>query len=550
MNQSSYAVPGQGGRYLWEERPVSVWTAPCCLALLLLWAFSAAESAPYLCLLLGVGGAVAGVMQVEYSALRARFNLQAFFIFGYVALSGVSCFYAESGSLALDDFLRLLPGFFAYFLVLLLSGRGVHAGRTATIALSSLAALISFLSLDAVGTRWFSGCFQWLTGQFTTDYTIFSGLETGVRITSIIEDPNVFAGVAGVGVLLSLILALSAVGKGERVFHLCCLILNALGFALVFSLGAAGFIVVAFLTFFLFLDKGNRLSAAFLMAETLAITMMGVVAVYLTVFDGSKAFSLVPLLVEIFCCAALWTLDRFVSPWVTAALSAHPKALLAVLSGLVVALAVYAVAAFNVTGGATLNPGETLERAVYLDAGTYTVSAVADGGAQVYVVCQNEKDLIMHTETILYTGAVQPASFTVPEGTQVVWFRFTVPEGGRVSAVSYSGTDSGSLKLGYKLLPGFIANRLQGLRANQNAVQRVEFWRDGVKLWQCHPIFGNGLGSVEMGLYSVASFFYESKYVHNHYVQCLADIGMVGLTLFLGILASSAWLFWRTDYGS
>ena len=254
--------------------------------------------------------------------------------------------------------------------------------------------------------------------------------------------------------------------------------------------------------------------------------MMGVVAVYLTVFDGSKAFSLVPLLVEIFCCAALWTLDRFVSPWVTAALSAHPKALLAVLSGLVVALAVYAVAAFNVTGGATLNPGETLERAVYLDAGTYTVSAVADGGAQVYVVCQNEKDLIMHTETILYTGAVQPASFTVPEGTQVVWFRFTVPEGGRVSAVSYSGTDSGSLKLGYKLLPGFIANRLQGLRANQNAVQRVEFWRDGVKLWQCHPIFGNGLGSVEMGLYSVASFFYESKYVHNHYVQCLADIGM------------------------
>ena len=126
MNQSSYAVPGQGGRYLWEERPVSVWTAPCCLALLLLWAFSAAESAPYLCLLLGVGGAVAGVMQVEYSALRARFNLQAFFIFGYVALSGVSCFYAESGSLALDDFLRLLPGFFAYFLVLLLSGRGVH----------------------------------------------------------------------------------------------------------------------------------------------------------------------------------------------------------------------------------------------------------------------------------------------------------------------------------------------------------------------------------------------------------------------------------------
>lgn len=545
MNQHSYSAVGQGGHFLWEEESLSVWTALWSLGLLFVWVFSAVESVPYLCLALGVAGVVAIVKQMEYSALRARFNLQALFVFAYVVLSGVSCFYAVSGTLALDDFLHLLPGFFVYLLVVLLSGRGVHAGRSAAAALSVLAALISFLSLDAVGTRWFSGTFQALTGNFTHDYGMFLGLETGVRITSILEDPNVFAGVAGLGVLLSLSLALSAIGKRERTLYLCCLVLNALGFVLVFSLGAAGFIVIAFAAFLLFAGKGNRLSATVLMVETLVVTMGGVVAVYLAVFDGSKAFSIVPLLAELFCCAALWALDRFASPRVTERFSAHPKALFTALVALALALAAYTVAALNVAGSAALAPGETLERAAYLDAGIYTVSAEADGGVQVSVTSQNETDLIMHTETALYSGAVQSASFSVPEGSKVVWFRFSAPEGGTVSAVSYAGASDGFLKLGYKLLPGFIANRLQGLRANENAVQRAEFWRDGIKLWLSHPILGNGLGSVEVGLYSVASFYYESNYVHNHYIQCLADIGVVGLVLFLGILAASARLFWK-----
>lgn len=545
MNQHTYSAAGQRGRFLWEERAFSRQTILWAAGLFLLWVFSATESVPYLCFALGIGGAVASTKLREYPVLRPRFELQALFVLAYVALSGISCFYSDSGALALDDFLHLLPGFFVYLAILLFSGRGIHAGRSVATALSFLAAVISFLSLDAVGTRWISGTFQTLAGKFTQDYGMFLGLEPGVRITSIIEDPNVFAGVAGVGVLLSLILALSAAGKGERIFHLCCLVTNALGFVLVFSLGAAGFIVVAFLVFLLCIGKGERLSAVVLMAETLFVTMLGVAAVYLAVFDGGKVFSLVPLLVEVLCCVALWALDRFVSPRVTVMISLHPKGLVTVLSGLVLALAVYAAAALNVTGSATLTPGETLNRAAYLDAGAYTLTVQADEGVQVSVISQNETDLRMHTETTLYSGTAQSISFKVPEGAQVVWFRFTAEERERVSAASYTGPESGSLKLGYKLLPGFIANRLQGLGANQNAVQRAVFWRDGVKLWLRHPIFGNGLASMGVGLFSVSSFFYESKYVHNHYIQCLMDMGVVGLVLFLGILAFSARLFWR-----
>ncbi len=157
------------------------------------------------------------------------------------------------------------------------------------------------------------------------------------------------------------------------------------------------------------------------------------------------------------------------------------------------------------------------------------------------VTCQNETDLILHTSTVLYDGVADGAAFTVPEGTEAVWFAVSLPESGTVEQLSYTGPEDGSLKLHYKLLPGFMANRLQGLWANQNSVQRTEFWRDGLRVWEKSPLLGEGLGAVEAGLYSVARFEYQSRYVHNHYVQTLADAGIIGLVLFAGVLASAFW---------
>lgn len=545
MNQNIYAAPGlgTGERPVDEERPVSGWTALWAGGLFLLWVFSAVESAPVLCFFLGIAVAAAAFSR-RTLGLRPRFGLQALFVLAYVFLSGVSCFYAVSGTLALDDFLRLLPGFFVYLLILLFSGRGTSRGRNGAAAISAVTALISFLSIDAAGTHWFSGGFRWLTGRFTGDYLIFSGLEPGTRITSILEDPNVFAGVAGLGVLLGLSLVLSAAEKRERMFHLCCLALNALGFVLVFSLGAAGFIAVSFAVFLLLHKRGERLAAAVVMVETLAATMLGAAAVYLAVFDGTKDFSIVPLLACVGCAALLCGLDRLAFARVTEVLTRHPRALPISFAALVLALAAYVAAAFNVTGAAALAPGETLERAADLPTGAYTCAMEADGSTLVQIVSKNQKDLIMHTESVLYEGAADGASFTVPEDSEIVWFRFSAPEGASISSAVYSGSAEGSLKLGYKLLPGFIANRLQGLWANQNAVQRAQFWRDGLKLWRQHPIFGDGLGSMEVGLYSVADFHYESKYAHNHYVQTMMDTGLAGLACFVGILGASGRLVW------
>lgn len=143
----------------------------------------------------------------------------------------------------------------------------------------------------------------------------------------------------------------------------------------------------------------------------------------------------------------------------------------------------------------------------------------------------------MHTSTDLYSGDASDAAFEVPEDSLVVYFNFSAPEGAHIQS-AFCGSES--IPLGYKLLPGFIANRLQGLWANENAIQRLVFFDDGLKLFRRSPVTGLGIGAFENGIKSVQSFYYETKYAHNHYIQSLAETGVIGLLLFLALLGGSA----------
>ena len=181
-----------------------------------------------------------------------------------------------------------------------------------------------------------------------------------------------------------------------------------------------------------------------------------------------------------------------------------------------------------------LTPGGSLSRAVYPDAGAYTVAAEG-ADASVLIYSQNDAELMMHTQTRLYSGALDGAAFTVPADSRVVWFRLSGD--GALSSVTLS--DGTKLPLGYKLLPGFAANRLQGLRANQNVIQRFVFFRDGLRLWAKSPVLGWGVGGVEGQLTSVQRFYYESKYIHNQFIQIMDEAGIPGLLTFAAMLAAA-----------
>ena len=337
------------------------------------------------------------------------------------------------------------------------------------------------------------------------------------------------------GLLVSLFLYRTARSERARVLYAISLGIQALAFFLSFSMGAMAAFAVTCLVYVLTSGREERLGLFLLMLECIVVTMLCSFAA--VPFLGTAGpGSAVPVLLAPVCGLLIWVLDRFVGSRILSVLVGRTKAVTAVFGGLAVLLAVYLVLALRLTGPVTLTAGETLSRAADPAPGSYTVTAVgAEVDVQVY--CQNEAQLMMHTNTVLYEGPLSGAAFTVPEDSKIVWF--VLSGEGVLEQVTLS--DGTALPLGYKLLPSFAANRLQGLWANQNFIQRLVFFRDGIALWKQSPIYGWGAGGVEGQLTSVQQFFYESKYIHNHFIQMLDEAGIIGFLSFVALLAAAVW---------
>lgn len=473
--------------------------------------------------------------------LRGRLTWVAGAVALWVLMDGISTLYAVSGKFALYEFLKVLISFGVFVLILALSKEnGQETGRRAAMLLEGCTAFAGLFSIDLISTRILSGAVQAFLEMFTTAYSQLTGVEAGVRMTSFFDNPNIFAGCVGIGVLISLGMAVSAQREGERRFHLVCLALNALSFVLAFSMGATGMIALAFVIYLILERSSRRASLLILMLETLILTVAAVFPVYMTAFDAWDGIQPVPLICAAAEAALLIVADRFIGQKLSQRLAAHGRAVFGLIAAVLALAALYVALAMNVTGGVTLEAGEGLRRSAYPDPGTYTLQVESTGGLSVTIESQNRQDTMMHTSTVLYRGDAQGAQFTVPEDSLVLYFNFSSSEGTEFDSATYQGdAGSGSIKLGYKLLPGFMANRLQGLFANQNAIQRVVFFEDGMKLFQRSPIVGLGMGAFENGIASVQSFHYETKFAHNHYIETLVETGVVGLILFVGVLVTA-----------
>lgn len=520
----------------WEK-----WTVPLLiLAFFIGTCLTAATTIKVMAMTMMIAAVISCI--VRFSAVRERLSLPLLVAAVWLLCNGASTFYAVSGKFALKEFLKLMVGFCLILLILAWSRKGRDTGRAAASILSGGTAIASLVSIDMISTHWISGLVLGFLEDISTDflYAATHALEVGSRINSLYENPNSFAGIAGLGVLLSLELAVTARREGERPFHLVCLFINALAFLLVFSMGASGVLMVAFLVLLL-LERPSRKSALFaLMLETLVMALACTFPIFLTSFQSADAFQPIPLLCAVVGAAALCVVDRFVGMKFTG--KTGGKALTVAIAAVLALLAIFAAAALNLTGPATLSAGEGLRRSAYPEAGTYTLELVTSGDVTVTIESQNQQDTMMHTETVLYSGPAQGAVFTVPEGSLVTYFNFYANENLTLSEANVVGENgSTSLKLHYKVLPGFIANRLQGLFANENAIQRTVFFSDGMKLFRRSPVFGLGLGTYESSIQSVQSFHYETKYAHNHYVETLVSTGVVGLILFVGMLLCCAW---------
>lgn len=479
---------------------------------------------------------------VRFRSLQERMALPLIALTTLVVMGGISTFYAVSGKFALAEFLNVAVAFCAAVLLLLLfPGEGTAPGRAIAGVLEGACALVGLFSIDLISTRLLTNPLYAFFTSLSSTFMSTAGVEPGVRMTSIFGNPNIFAGCVGIGVLLSLSLVLSSQRKGERRAHLCCLYINSTAFLLAFSMGATASIAVAFAVFLLLEHKDRRGDLFLLMVNTLILAAACVAVCSMVALDAWNGIQPIPLLCLAVGCALLCLTYEQICCRLAQSLRGKGKLLAAMTTVILVLLAGFVVAAYHMTGPVRLTANESLNRAAYPAPGNYTLSAVGGEGVQVSIRSQNKHETMMHTHTELYSGALNEAQFTVPEDSMVVYFVLTSKQDTRLEQVLYSGAaGQGSLPLNYLLLPDFIANRLQGLFANQNAIQRTVFFEDGIKIFKMRPVFGFGLGAFMSVAQSVQDFYYETRYVHNHYIQTLFETGLVGLVLFLSLLGLSA----------
>lgn len=488
---------------------------------------------------LGLGVTTLVMLILFRRSVEAGLSLVVVAVGALVLTTGLSTLYALSWSVALVEFSAMFSAF-CLFLLVVVFGQGAGGRRIMASMVAVATATLSLVSIDLLSTRVLYQLFRGLVPLVSDDYRSMTGIEEGIRMTSLYRLPNIYAGIAGLGVLVCLGLAISAERRGDKLCARVCLFWNALGFVLAFSMGGTATLAVAMLVILFVTHRVRRMELLTLMVETLLVTLAVTFPIFLTSFTAWEHSRPIPLVCALVGAVALCGLDLKVGQPLAERLKDRTKVTEIVIVSILVAVIVYGFAAYHLTGSTTLAEGESLRRAAYPDGGDYALALECDGDLTLTIESQNELDTFNHTSSVIYKGDAAGAEFTVPQDSLVVYFNFSAQEDVTLSKATLVGADEIDLPLGYLLLPGFMANRLQGLWANENAIQRLAFYEDGMTIFAMNPIIGMGSGAFQNLYQEVQQYSYDTAYVHNHYIQLLLETGIVGLVVFLGMLTACA----------
>lgn len=469
--------------------------------------------------------------------LSNLWNIPALLFLFYLTINGLSRFWAISGKFFLREYSELFTSGVLFLAVMLYSKFNRQSMRGTLKLFAWVSAIYSVLSVEAATTGFSKTLLTLLLPNYET---VLVGFESGTRLTGIIGNANVLSSVLAFGILSSICLLCGEENGGKRIIYAGLAGINAFVFLLLFSMGGTACFALSVLFYLIFSGKGR--SGVLVRMLECAIPTVVWVFVSFPFFNRPGGAVFVPLCAMVGNILTVILLEKVLGSRMTDVLSRHSKLTLGVFAGVVALACAYIVLGVTLTGAHTFE-GEALRRGAYPAAGEHTLSIEASSPVNVTIVSQNMSQIMMHEETRIYHGSAENAVFTVPENSEVCYFTFTAEAGTVLETAALDSREN--LKLNYTLLPGFIANRLQGLFANQNAIQRTVFFRDGMKMFHSSPIIGNGVGSFETGITSVQDFLYTTKYIHNHYIQVLLESGIVGFLPYLGSLLCMVWLLVR-----
>jgi hypothetical protein len=95
-----------------------------------------------------------------------------------------------------------------------------------------------------------------------------------------------------------------------------------------------------------------------------------------------------------------------------------------------------------------------------------------------------------------------------------------------------------------KLLPENIKTRIESINFQQHSVlERGTFYKDAIKLYQDYPVLGAGGGAWSALYEKYQNNPYVSRQAHNFFLQYLVEVGAVGFTILLLVIAAVMYLY-------
>lgn len=475
-----------------------------------------------------------GVIALLLLGDRKRiWNLPSLLLLGYAAFSWVTIFWAMSGKFHLREGSKILIAVF-FFLLVAMHGRFDRAfARRVMGVIAGISALYALLSVEAVSTGLTKTLLVRLP-MWDTEKIMFQSS----RLNGIFGNANIEASIYAIGIFCAVALVCGAEKKWQRALWAAAAAVDALAFLLVFSMGAMACFAAAVVVYLIFAGK-ERVAALLRMLEAAVPAFLCGFAAF-ALFGSGRVGLVLPVLLANAAVASV--LELTVMEKLSRVLEKHQRAAFGVLIGAVLCVVVYAVAALYVTGPYTF--GMAIYRSARLNAGEHTITVEADGEVWLTIFSRDRLELLNMTQTGLYDGPAEGSvAFEVPEGSKITVVLMSAAEGVTVRGAVIDGEQA--LPLRHKLLPGFASERIQYVGASTSEEQRATFREDALKLWKLSPIVGSGVGAFETGVTRVQDYPYETRYVHQHYLQILLEDGVVGLALYIGALVTMLLALWK-----
>ena len=157
-------------------------------------------------------------------------------------------------------------------------------------------------------------------------------------------------------------------------------------------------------------------------------------------------------------------------------------------------------------------------------------------------------DLVDQEDFASQSSQKQSISFSTPEDIKRLEIEFvSETPGAKIeieSVILATETTKKTLRfLAYRFIPENFYNRIYSFSRDINMDRRFELFSDAIKVIKDYPLFGIGGGGWDAVYKSYIDNDYNSRQVHNQFLQVWIESGILGFLAFIGIWVSFSVVF-------